>query len=98
MLLLLLVLGSRSRFAKLHGLLIAGDVLNANDMLATTQRYRFRECTCLTRFGVLGRSRGAPCAGHTAQTPALRCVKVAQARVPLTQGASVFVSWSAAIR
>ena len=40
----------------------------------------------------------APCAVHTAQTAGLRCVKVAQAHVPLTQGANVFVSWSAAIR
>ena len=61
--------------------------------------HRFRECTCHTRFGVLGRSRGAPCAGHTAQTAALRCVKIAQEHVRLTQGASVCVSWSlAAIR
>ena len=28
------------------------------------------------------------------ETAALRCVKVALAHVPLTQGASVFVSWS----
>ena len=88
MLFLLFVLGSRSRFTKLLGLLIAGDVLDANDILATIQRQRhsegrlayhcleqlvgrlrrFRECTCLTRFNVLGRSRGAPCAGHTPQT------------------------------
>ena len=40
----------------------------------------------------LSRSRGAPCAGHTAETAALRCVKVAQAHVPLTQGASVLVA------
>ena len=30
--------------------------------------------------------RGAPCAGPTAQTAALRCVIVAQEHVPLTQG------------
>ena len=107
------------RFTKLRGLLIAGDVLDANGMLATIQRqrhsegrlayhcleelvgrlHRFRECTCLTRFSVLGRSHGAPCAGHTAQTAALRCDNVAQAHVPIRQGASVCVSWSlAAIR
>ena len=38
MLPLLLVLGSRSRFT--NGLLIAGDILDANDMLATIQRLR----------------------------------------------------------
>ena len=40
---MLLVLGSRSRFTKLCGLLIAGDVLDANDMLATIQRLRHSE-------------------------------------------------------
>ena len=34
------VLGSRSRFTKLRGLLIAGDVLDANEMLATSSRWR----------------------------------------------------------
>ena len=40
MLFLWLVLCSRSRFAKLRGPLIAGDAPDANDMLATSQRWR----------------------------------------------------------
>ena len=59
--------------------------------------HQFRECTRLTEFDVQDRSRGAPCAGPTAQTAALRCVNIAQESVPLTQGASVCVSWSLAI-
>ena len=52
MLLLLLVLGFRSRFTKLRGLLIAGDVLDANDLLATIQRQRHSERTaCVPLFG-----------------------------------------------
>ena len=74
MLFLWLVLGSRSRFTKLRGPLIAGDAPDANDMIATSQRWRHskgrpayhclvRECTRLTGFDVQDRSRGAPCAG-----------------------------------
>ena len=40
MLFLWLVLGSRSRFTKLRGPLIAGDAPDASDMLATSQRWR----------------------------------------------------------
>ena len=39
MLFLWLVLGSRSRFTKLCGPLVAGDAPDANDMLATSQRW-----------------------------------------------------------
>ena len=40
MLFLWLVLGSRSRFAKLRGPPIAGDAPDANDLLATSKRWR----------------------------------------------------------
>ena len=105
MLLLLLVPGSRSRFTKLRGLLIAGDVLDANEYAPNNSTLAaLRRRACVPLFGAalgatpslprvhLSRSRGAPCAGHTAETAALRCVKVAQAHVPLTQGASVLVA------
>ena len=117
MLFLWLVFGSRSRFTKLRRLLIAGDVLDANDMLATVQRWRHSEE--LPVYHCNGAARGAApsiprvhsshrvrrsgpitwCTirgGPTAQTAALRCVNVAQEHVPLTQGASIFVSWSSA--
>ena len=47
------VLGSRSRFTKLRGLLIAGDVLDANEMLATSSRWRHSKGRLVYRCMVL---------------------------------------------
>ena len=77
MLFLWLVLGSRSRFTKLRGPLIAGDAPQVNvggthkDGLRTTLVLReallhhFRACTRLTGFDVQDRSRGAPCGAYS---------------------------------